>query len=312
MGEQETPSPADKALSPRTPGAVYAGTNDMPRTGGPGRVLHVGLADGELAERVVVVGHPNRAEILASLLQPEEAGKDVFRLASDRGFMTFTGLYEGVRVSVVSVGMGLTMMDFFIREARAVVEGPMAIVRFGTCGGMQAAIPVGAIGVATEGSILLQRNYAAFGGSAGDVHDGLEHYTWSEPCLPDGELSAAIEGALRQDLGDDKVAPGLNITADSFYGSQGRRDPNFPDANETLIDEVLERHPKAVTMEMETFQLLHLARCCRPSSSIRATAASVIVANRPTGNVLDGATLVDAERRGGNAILRALASFTLS
>ena len=28
------------------------------------------------------------------------------------------------------------MMDFFVRESRAVVKGPMAIIRYGTCGGL--------------------------------------------------------------------------------------------------------------------------------------------------------------------------------
>lgn len=27
------------------------------------------------------------------------------------------------------------MMDFFVREVRAIVDGPIAIIRYGTCGG---------------------------------------------------------------------------------------------------------------------------------------------------------------------------------
>ena len=28
------------------------------------------------------------------------------------------------------------MMDFFVRESRAIVTGPMAMIRYGTCGGL--------------------------------------------------------------------------------------------------------------------------------------------------------------------------------
>lgn len=53
------------------------------------------------------------------------------------------------------------------------------------------------------------------------------------------------------------VALGLNVTAESFYGSQGRMDPNFFDDNATLIDDVTRHYNgEAQTMEMETFQLL--------------------------------------------------------
>ena len=37
-------------------------------------------------------------------------------------------------------GMGMPMMDFAVREIRAVVEGPMIMVRYGTCGGLQAEV----------------------------------------------------------------------------------------------------------------------------------------------------------------------------
>lgn len=54
------------------------------------------------------------------------------------------------------------MMDFFVREIRAVVEGPMAIVRFGTCGGLTDYSRAGTIVVATEGSSYISRNYDFF------------------------------------------------------------------------------------------------------------------------------------------------------
>ena len=50
--------------------------------------------------------------------------------------------------------MGTPMMDFVVRETRAVVDGPMAIIRLGTCGLLDALTPVGTLVVASQGSVL--------------------------------------------------------------------------------------------------------------------------------------------------------------
>jgi len=285
--------------------SVYEGTNAVPRSGTPGRVLHLGLTDGEIANRVVVVGHHTRAELLSQFLQPED-GK-LFKLASDRGFLTYTGTYAGERLSVVSIGMGLAMMDFFLREARAVVTGPMAVVRLGTCGCLQESVKVGNVSVA-DSSALVQRNYSHFD-STSPAH--AAPYTISELCLPDTDLTNAVVSAVKGAMGAEKVNEGTNITADSFYSSQGRADPSFRDENSELIEEVLKKYPKAITMEMETFQLFHLARSCLPKGSMRAAAAVVNVANRPTGEVVGEEALRLAESEGGKALMKALAGLQL-
>ncbi|CAK8995580.1 unnamed protein product [Durusdinium trenchii] len=286
--------------------SVYEGTNAVPRSGDPGRVLHLGLTDGELANRVIVVGHHTRADLLSGFLEAEDSGS-VFKLASDRGFLTYTGQFAGERLSVVSIGMGLAMMDFFLREARAVVKGPMAVVRLGTCGCLQEHVKVGNVSVA-DGSALVQRNYSHFD-SQSPAH--AKPYTISELCLPDAELTSTVIAALREALGGEKVNEGTNLTADSFYSSQGRADSAFNDENSQLIGEVLDRYPKAITMEMETFQLFHLARSCLPKGTMRAAACVVNVANRPTGEVVGEEALRLAESEGGKALMKALAKLQL-
>lgn len=56
----------------------------------------------------------------------------------------------------------------------------------------------------------------------------------------------------------------------------GRLDSSFEDRNEDLVQSLLARHPTVGSFEMETFQLLHLARLCR-KSTVHATAASIVV-----------------------------------
>jgi uridine phosphorylase len=58
------------------------------------------------------------------------------------------------------------MMDFFVRETRAVVEGPIAIVRFGTCGGLSPDAIPGTVVCAAAGSSFVSRNYDYFDGSS--------------------------------------------------------------------------------------------------------------------------------------------------
>ncbi len=75
----------------------------------------------------IAVGPPSRAEDIATFL--DESSEDLFRLTSERAFLTITGHYKGVPVSVVSIGMGSPNMDFVVREVRECVQGDLLIVR---------------------------------------------------------------------------------------------------------------------------------------------------------------------------------------
>jgi uridine phosphorylase len=50
------------------------------------------------------------------------ANSSLFELYSERGFLTLSGTYKSVPVSIVSIGMGAPNMDFFVREAREVLD----------------------------------------------------------------------------------------------------------------------------------------------------------------------------------------------
>ena len=98
---------------------------------------------------------------------------------STRGFVTHTGMYQGTPVSIVvshfhvhngraiscaisqATGMGMSMMDFMVREARAVTGGDMAVVRLGMCGGLQEEHTLGSV-VVTHQARAVQKNYAVF------------------------------------------------------------------------------------------------------------------------------------------------------
>lgn len=102
----------------------------------------------------------------------------VSEVHSERGFLTLTGTYKSVPISIVSIGMGAPNMDFFVREGREILDEDgqeeMIVIRlasidllseatkltsyrFGSCGGL-ASLPVGSLTV-PKAAINVSRNY---------------------------------------------------------------------------------------------------------------------------------------------------------
>ncbi len=172
--------------------------------------------------------------------------------------------------------------------------------------------------VASHGSGFILRNPDAFleryGVNPADVSTAsapasstAEPYLFFKVAPADASLSATTVATLQRAVGTSHVMEGTNVTAESFYSSQGRIDDSFDDRNHHMVAAIRQHFPDGQTLEMETFQLLHLARCCvRPGGEIKATAAAIVVANRPTGSVIDGELLHRLESDGGRAILEAI------
>ena len=140
------------------------------------------------------------------------------------------------------------------------------------------------------------------------------------------------------------VTRGINASADSFYSSQGehlaatracasrvcrqcvhprvdctrdsapragRPSASFDDFNDGVVD-VVERCTGAITLEMETYQLLDLARSARAASPIAASGAAIVVWNRRSGEALDKDSIEALESAGGRAALETLVEWRLS
>ena len=207
------------------------------------------------------------------------------------------------------------MMDFLVRETRLMTEGPLLFIRFGTCGGMVENVPPGCLMVASEGSVLVRQEVDAMG------HEPLDHspYFISNICPSDEELSNSllrcftevlVPDGMSEEEGRDIVRGGLNVTADSFYSSQGRQDPDFEDHNLTLVQDVLTQYPHAASMEMETYQLLHLARIST-NNSVRASAIALSLTNRVTGEVMSTDVFNERIEKGARAVLESIVSTSL-
>ncbi|ETL78736.1 hypothetical protein F442_21184 [Phytophthora nicotianae P10297] len=291
---------------------AYQSTNANPRRS-DGSVLHLGVKAGQVANRVVSVGSIGRARLLAELLDDGQFET----IESARGFTTFTGKMKGVQVSIVATGMGVPNMDFVVRETRAVVEGPMNIIRFGTCGAVREEVTPGSVVVSGKGSVMVTRNPDAFFPDA----TGDDYYRVSRVMPSSPALSNALVAAMNDKLsalpaeptigGNDvlNVFDGLNATACSFYSSQGRLDSSFDDRNEQLVENLTKTHQDLYTVEMETFHLLDLAQ--RSRGSVQATAAVLVVANRLSGQVIASDLLKRLESLWGQVILGVIADAPL-
>lgn len=213
-----------------------------------GTTLHLEVKEGDVANRVLSVGDSGRAEKLAKFFdRPEETHVTL----SGGVFQTLTGTFKGVPISIIVTGMGYAMIDFVVREIRQVVKGPMAIIRFGTCGVINPDYDAGNIYVATKGSTFIQTNHC-------EIIKGNKEkaYTFAHPVKSDIVLSSQLVCNLRDTVGKDKVNQVMNCSADSFYCSEGRIDPNYIDLNDDLIVKLREKYPEVVSLEMESFGLL--------------------------------------------------------
>ncbi|KAJ1723518.1 hypothetical protein LPJ53_002130 [Coemansia erecta] len=251
-----------------------------------GRTYHVETRPGEMSNRILTVGDPTRAQLLSSLLT-----KEFFRHTSPRGFLTITGLYRNVPVTIVAIGMGLSMMDFFVRETRLVVQGPLAIVRLGSCGSLGAA-GTGDLVVA-ESAFGIGRNFDYFtemptttttitATTSDEEEKKREPYLFWAAVQADERLTGLVKQELQEVA---EVFPGSVGNADGFYASQGRPADAFWDANDGLLDEVRRRHPDVMALEMESHMLFHLAKVStgkdnQQAPSVSAACALVVFADR--------------------------------
>ncbi|CEH16018.1 URIDINE PHOSPHORYLASE [Ceraceosorus bombacis] len=241
--------------------------------------------------------------------------------------LTITGLFKGVPITVVSIGMGFSLVDFFIREVRAILQGDMFVVRLGSCGSLSQNAPIGSVVVPLQSVGVLQ-NYDAFlEDAASPDADAARCYHITKPLPADAVLHKALVDALNAGLppAQDSVFGGrqasvvgnlVNASTDSFYSSQGRTTSFFEDRNSALIERI-QAHDVS-TFEMETYLLSHLARShnravhTATDGEMRVAAAQIVFANRTTAAFVTPAEVEVLERWAGGAVCEALVAAEIS
>lgn len=195
-----------------------------------GSIFHLHVKPEQLADNVILVGDPGRVALVAEYFDTQECS------ISSREFNTITGTYKGKRISVISTGIGTDNIDIVMNELDALsnidlvarVEKPtfrqLNIVRIGTSGGMQPDIPLGSF-LISEKSIGFDGmlNFYAGRDEVSDLafEEAMKkHLDWN-PQLAAPYVVDADEELVNR-IGQDDMLRGVTISANGFYGPQGR------------------------------------------------------------------------------------------
>jgi uridine phosphorylase len=154
---------------------------------------HIDLLPGDVGETVLLPGDVSRAELIASHFDDRE------QIAHKRQYITYTGHYHGVRVSVTSTGIGGPALAIAVEELIKV--GAKNFIRVGTGGGIQKWLPVPALIVGT----------AAVRGDG----TSREYFPLEYPAVADFDtVEAIINSAKKLDI---EVFAGIIRGHDAFY-----------------------------------------------------------------------------------------------
>lgn len=146
--------------------------------------IHLRAEPSDYAPAVLVPGDPRRARYIA-----ETFFDPGFRLVNEeRGALGFTGTFQGVPISVQSVGMGCASVGIYYNEL--IQLGAKRIIRVGTAGGLakglQMADTVVAISATPDDPVVAQM-------TLGEAHAPTATYGLVEKAVARGrELGATV------------------------------------------------------------------------------------------------------------------------
>jgi uridine phosphorylase len=253
-----------------------------------GSIYHLKIKPGELANTVLIVGDPARAEEIAGFFE------DIEYSNSNREFTSFTGTFKSKRFTALSTGIGTDNIDIVVNELDALANidftsrtindkhKTLQIVRLGTSGSMHPHVPAGTMVLASHGlGIDGTMQYYANLDEVTDkelTEQFISSLSWPG-FLPRPYIITGHNELIRKlDRGPFK---GITVTAPGFYASQGReiRLPgSFPGMLEKIAAFEHQGH-MVVNFEMETAALYGLCALL----GHQAASICVILANRALG-----------------------------
>jgi uridine phosphorylase len=236
-----------------------------------GSIFHLHIKPEQLADKVILVGDPGRVDMVASFFDEDSIECRV----ESREFRTVTGTYKGKRISCISTGIGTDNIDIVVNELDVLANidfttrtekselRSLALARIGTCGGMQADIPLGSF-LVSEKSIGFDGVLAFYAGRDEVSELGFEealtkHLKWNPKAASPYVVSANKE--LVERIAQEDMYRGCTISANGFYGPQGRVlrcDIHNPEINDLIESFRYEGH-RITNYEMEGSAIAGLA-----------------------------------------------------
>jgi uridine phosphorylase len=236
-----------------------------------GRCYHLDCGPGDLAPYIFTCGDPDRARKIARLFHRVTVKR------RNREFLTFTGSYKSIPVSVMATGIGGPATAIAVVEAAQCVA-PVTFIRLGSAGALQSHIAVGDL-VITEAA-LREENTS---------------HCYAPPEFP-ARAHPQILAALTRAAAELQVPyhVGLTCTSPDFYAGQGRLAPGFPGLEPGKVARLEAQGVLNLEMEMSVYLTLAAVSSYR----LRAGGACAVFNNRITGGRFGSAPARrQAERR---------------
>jgi uridine phosphorylase len=158
-----------------------------------GRTPHIRLRENEIGRNVLLPGSPERARLTASMF--DESKEQSFH----REYLSFTGKYRGIDVTVISTGMGCFSAVTAVEELAAI--GAETFIRIGSCATYQREIELGDNIIAT--------------GCIRDEGCTLEFAPLSFPAVPNLDVMAGLIQSAKE-IGAT-YHTGIVRTCENFY-----------------------------------------------------------------------------------------------
>lgn len=234
-----------------------------------GSIYHLKIKPEHLADTIILVGDPNRVEIISSFFDSIEYK------GNNREIYTHTGSYNNKRLTVMSTGMGTDNIDIVMNELDALVnidlnsrkikekQKVLNIVRLGTSGAIQPEIPLNSFIISEYGlgldGLLYFYNIQNEAIDNKLTFDFIEFSQWPKELPKPYAVKASKD--LMEKLGEGMIK-GITATAPGFYGPQGRSlrlELAYPDLINKL-EEFRFDSLKISNFEMETSALYGLGK----------------------------------------------------
>jgi len=251
-----------------------------------GKVYHLDLSPEQLASKIILVGDQGRVAQVSNFFDTIE------HKVQHREFVTHTGKYKGVSITALSTGIGTDNIDIVMHELDALVNidlhtrttihdhTQLELVRIGTCGILQAEIPLHGyiLSKAALGLDNIAHFYQiAFSPEEQQMNQRLiEHIKLPENVIP---YYVSADSMLVQRLSSEKTHSGITVTSSGFYGPQGRQlnlPTKTPQLNDRLSSFQYERL-QITNFEMESSALFALSK----GMNHKSTTICLGIANRP-------------------------------
>lgn len=156
--------------------------------------FHIGAADGQIADTILLPGDPLRAKFIA-----ETYIEDPICYNEVRGMYGYTGMYKGKRISVQGTGMGVPSISIYVNELIR-DYGVKTLMRVGSCGSIQESIKlrdiIFALGACTDSAMNRNR----FGGRDFSPTADFELLRAAVAAAEEKQLSYHVGNAFTTDL----------------------------------------------------------------------------------------------------------------